>query len=260
MEGSTQLQISVPAAFGSSGSPVLNELGQAVGLVTSGYSGEEYNFAVPSNYIAGMLGEVKDLPAEVLHGMGQTLAPLSEPDRVEVEEQPEVVEEQPEVVEEQPEVVEEQPEVEADLGEDPAYDISQIRRIGLITFTSDGAPDSFGTAMFIKLFREKIAGYELVDPYELKSVTDSQTDFHSEMELKPILAMARESGVQAVMLGVGKGYNLGFRFETRLIEINRGRVLWTTAKASGIAFTGPRAKSKVFRKVLRALKREALKK
>ena len=47
-------------------------------------------------------------------------------------------------------------------------------------------------------------------------------------------------------------YSVGFRLETRLIELNQGKVLWHEAKASGIAWTGPSGKKDVVRKVLRS--------
>jgi len=52
VEGSAFIQFTAPISFGSGGSPVLNSLGQVVGVASSSFSyGQNLNLAVPVNYI-----------------------------------------------------------------------------------------------------------------------------------------------------------------------------------------------------------------
>jgi len=52
VDGSTFMQFTAPISFGSGGSPVLNTLGQVVGVASSSFSyGQNLNLAVPVNFI-----------------------------------------------------------------------------------------------------------------------------------------------------------------------------------------------------------------
>jgi len=52
VDGSAFIQFSAPISFGSGGSPVLNELGQVVGVASSSFSyGQNLNLAVPVNLV-----------------------------------------------------------------------------------------------------------------------------------------------------------------------------------------------------------------
>jgi hypothetical protein len=71
------LQISIPVSHGSSGGPVFNEQGQAVGLVLSGIrpdAAENLNFALPINYVRGKLGLVGSRPLQPLADAGSRIA------------------------------------------------------------------------------------------------------------------------------------------------------------------------------------------
>lgn len=58
--GSTQLQISAPISNGSSGGPVLNNLGRVIGVsVATIKSGQNLNFAVPVDYLRAMIEKLK---------------------------------------------------------------------------------------------------------------------------------------------------------------------------------------------------------
>ena len=51
----TLIQFTAPISFGSGGSPVLNTLGQVVGVASSSYTyGQNLNLAVPINYVKGL--------------------------------------------------------------------------------------------------------------------------------------------------------------------------------------------------------------
>ena len=58
----TRIQIDAPTSPGNSGGPVLNEEGKVIGISVSGYREahtQNLNFAVPSNYLRGLLSEVR---------------------------------------------------------------------------------------------------------------------------------------------------------------------------------------------------------
>lgn len=60
LEGFKVIQTDAAANPGNSGGPLLNSFGQAIGVLDFKLRGtENLNFAVPINYIRGMLGEVK---------------------------------------------------------------------------------------------------------------------------------------------------------------------------------------------------------
>ena len=51
-----RLQYTAPGARGSSGGPILNEKGEVIGIVVSGYEGlQNLNFAIPSNYLKNLV-------------------------------------------------------------------------------------------------------------------------------------------------------------------------------------------------------------
>lgn len=57
IEGTQQLQITVPISHGSSGGPLYNMYGQVIGITAAGYmeGAENLNFAVPIKYVLAML-------------------------------------------------------------------------------------------------------------------------------------------------------------------------------------------------------------
>ena len=55
VEWDTLIQFTAPISFGSGGSPLLNRLGQVVGVASSSYTyGQNLNLAVPINYVKGL--------------------------------------------------------------------------------------------------------------------------------------------------------------------------------------------------------------
>jgi S1-C subfamily serine protease len=71
--GSQLFQLSVPVTFGSSGSPVIDGSGRVIGMVVSGFRTEEFNFAVPGNYIQGLLHDAREAPPQELASLGLPL-------------------------------------------------------------------------------------------------------------------------------------------------------------------------------------------
>jgi len=66
LDGSKLFQFSAPISFGSGGSPVLNELGQVVGVASSSFSyGQNLNLAVPANFVK-LLKPGQCVPLETL--------------------------------------------------------------------------------------------------------------------------------------------------------------------------------------------------
>ena len=64
-EGYKIFQISAPISPGSSGSPVFDKTGQVIGIATATVKdGQNLNFAVPMNYIRGMIAEKEKMSLE----------------------------------------------------------------------------------------------------------------------------------------------------------------------------------------------------
>ena len=58
-DGDKLIQITAPISRGSSGGPVLNQKGEAIGVsVLSVINGQNLNFAIPSNYLKSLLTKV----------------------------------------------------------------------------------------------------------------------------------------------------------------------------------------------------------
>lgn len=67
------VQISAPISPGSSGGPVLNALGEVIGVATFGIpSGEALGFAVPVEYVRGMLKRRVSMPVAKLGALAKS--------------------------------------------------------------------------------------------------------------------------------------------------------------------------------------------
>ncbi|MEM7247196.1 MAG: glycerophosphodiester phosphodiesterase family protein [Acidobacteriota bacterium] len=129
--------------------------------------------------------------------------------------------------------------------------LGEVQRVAVYPFTSGGNVDTFLTSLFLREARKKRAVHQLMDPYELSVHVPDGEAFHAESRLDELREDARAAGADAMLIGVGVWYSVGFRLEARLIEVGTGRVIWHSAQASGMSLTGPRAKSKVVRRILR---------
>jgi len=65
MQGYRMIQITAPISHGSSGGPLLNRAGQAIGITTLFLTeGQNLNFAVPINYVRGILDNLAFSPGQ----------------------------------------------------------------------------------------------------------------------------------------------------------------------------------------------------
>ena len=95
---------------------------------------------------------------------------------------------------------------------------------------------------------------ELIDVYRLPFTVADGRPLSLRANLDVMLVAARNNGAEAIVVGEGNWYGpFGnrWRMEIRLIEVNQGRVLWSTTGKSGPAISGPQAKREVVRECLR---------
>jgi hypothetical protein len=136
-----------------------------------------------------------------------------------------------------------------------ALDARDVRSIAVYPFTSGGNVDTYLTTLFVKnLIRHDVAS-RVIDPYELTVHVPDGEPFHAEGRLEELLRDARDRGADAIAIGVGKWYSMGFRLEVRLVEVGEGRVLCSVTDDSGFHFTGPPGKRDVAKDTCRRMVR-----
>ena len=62
--GSKIFQMNTAIDHGSSGGPLFNKQGKVIGITSAGFEGEDFNFAIPINYINGELLSMPDKPSQ----------------------------------------------------------------------------------------------------------------------------------------------------------------------------------------------------
>ena len=135
-----------------------------------------------------------------------------------------------------------------------AYGVSEVRKVAVYYFTSEGKTDTYLTSLFLEELRPRHV-HELIDPYQLADQPRDGSPYHPAGMLDALFREAGEHSAQAIIVGVGRWYGRagrGFRLEVRLIEVRGGKVLWQATGASGRALSGPSAKREVVREVLRS--------
>ena len=81
-EGMNIFQITAPISPGSSGGPLLNEIGEVVGITSMTWKEagtQNINFAIPINYVRGLLQNSKDLGIEALTDNADEVSKYIEP-------------------------------------------------------------------------------------------------------------------------------------------------------------------------------------
>ncbi len=231
-EGRSLLQISVPVTHGSSGSPVFDPLGRVVGIVVSGFPGEDFNFASPASYVLGILNDIKSNDSGALGSKHKALEHAA-PDKFDAG-------------------------AGIDLPDKPPYVLAGIKQIAMMPVTLHGASDDDATAYLMDLLRREKPAWELLDPVQLQLQFEDGTAFSSSAPIKSLLAAARKAGAQAVLLGTGNYYNImgfpGVSLELKLIEVNKGSVLWTASgQSKGGGFSESHARHMAVRSAVRKI-------
>lgn len=130
--------------------------------------------------------------------------------------------------------------------------LANVHRVAVITFTTTkGNSDAFWTSLFIEELRERRPDLEIVDPLEVETHFDPGLSFNSLASVQRLLEAAKKAGADALLLGNGHQYSVGWRLETKLVEAANGTVLWSAAAASGWKPTGPSSKKAANHKVLK---------
>jgi len=232
-DGRTLLQLSVPVTHGSSGSPVFDQSGAVVGMVVAGYPGEDFNFAIPSNYITGVLEEVKSLTPDALASRGRLLGTASFSAGAVSS-----------------------ASVEFPAG--AAFELSSVKTVAVIPFAVDGVADEYMTDYFSKEFHGSHEGVQVADAVEIALHYEGGGVFRSDAPLKSLLAAARAVQSQAIILGVASRYSVGgfpgVTLQVKMIEVNKGKVLWSiSGQSTGGGFSDAQAKKMAVRSVSRKI-------
>ena len=123
-----------------------------------------------------------------------------------------------------------------DLADQEALDFSDINKAVVVQFVLDGSPDEPLTAMFRGQVEKRAPKIGLEDSLALRIHFEDTGAFHSTAPLKSILAAARAVGLDGVFLGEASSYTVlgapAVRLDVKLVEVNRGRVIWTGAGES----------------------------
>lgn len=117
------------------------------------------------------------------------------------------------------------------LSDLPPLTLKKIKRISIIPLILDGTPDEALTSAFVSQMRQRKPAYETVDEVQLKIHFENTGAFHSNAPFKSLLAAARAERVDAILIGTGYSYrafdDFAIRLDVKLLEVNRGKVLWT---------------------------------
>lgn len=229
-EGRSLLQISVPVTHGSSGSPVFDPLGRVVGVVVSGFPGEDFNFASPASYVLGILSDMRSSSSD---GSNRRALERSAPEAID-------------------------PGSAIDLPDQPPHTVADIKRVAVVPVTLQGVSDSDSTAYLTELLRKNRPKWELVDPVQLQLQFEDGATFSSNAPIKSVLAAARKAGAQAVLLASGSYYTImgfpGVSLELKLLECNKGGVLWTASgQSKGGGWSVSNARHMALRSAIRKL-------
>ncbi len=135
-------------------------------------------------------------------------------------------------------------------------DLRDVRTLAVYPFTSGGNVDTFCTTLFTKAAQDRNLFTRLVDPYELPITTPDGEPFSPRELLAYLREEAAARGADAFLVAEGKWYDWGFRMEFRVMDVERGAVLWQNGWASGLTFSGPSAKRELVTKAARSMERE----
>lgn len=120
------------------------------------------------------------------------------------------------------------------LPEKPALTLKAVKRIAVIPVVVNGGADPAFTGALIEKLSKRQDRYDLVDPFALAVHFEDTGSFHSNAPIKSLLAAARSQKADAILLSTGSlfrggllGIDPGARLDARLVEVNRGEVLWS---------------------------------
>lgn len=117
------------------------------------------------------------------------------------------------------------------LSSDQPIALRDVKRLAVVPLLLDGVADSSLTAAFTDQIRVQKPKYDLVDSFQLRVHFEDRGAFHSNAPIKSLLAAARSEGADAIVLGEAQRYNaygfLKIRVEIKIVEVNRGEVLWS---------------------------------
>jgi hypothetical protein len=122
----------------------------------------------------------------------------------------------------------------------------------------DDAADAALTAAFVQQLRTRKPNYRVVDGLQLQIHFEDTGAFHSAAPIKSLLAAARAAGADGVIIGEANKYiafdDYAIRLDVKLLEVNRGRVVWSDgAKGKSGLYSWQACKKHTARNVVKKL-------
>jgi hypothetical protein len=135
--------------------------------------------------------------------------------------------------------------------------LREVKKVAVAEVILAGGSDAGITSYLIEQVKARKPSWDLIDPAQLQLSIEA-TGGVSGAPLSNLLAAARRAGAHAVLLGNGSYYNVmgapGVALHLRLLEVNRGKVLWSTdGESKGGGFSTENAKHMAVRSATRKL-------
>ncbi len=142
----------------------------------------------------------------------------------------------------------------------PAIPLGSVRSVAIIPVALGGIVDAGTTDYLMKQVASREPSWAVIDPVQVQLKFEGSSPFEPNAPLLSLLRAAQATGADAILLGTGSYYRVmgypGVSLDLKLIEVNRGTVLWSADGASkGGGVSEENAKHMAVRSATRKLPR-----